>query len=229
VSTQPPSMPPGYYSAQGDPPGTQRWWDGKRWVGGPQTIEGQADAGQANAGQANAGQANEAQANEAQANEAQGFVAGGWGSPAGPTGPGGRPLAEAGQRILARVIDAVLSGIVVWGISAALGFDEVNSVGFAVVSIIFTLAYEVGMVAVKGGTIGKLALGIGVIYTDGTYPPGSQPAVRRWLPNALGAIPLIGLVISLALLIMSLVALFNDPQRRTPFDKFANTYVIRTR
>jgi len=27
--------PPGWYNAQGDPPGTVRWWDGSTWVSGP--------------------------------------------------------------------------------------------------------------------------------------------------------------------------------------------------
>jgi len=26
-------QPAGWYPAQGDPPGTQRWWDGEMWVG----------------------------------------------------------------------------------------------------------------------------------------------------------------------------------------------------
>jgi uncharacterized membrane protein YhaH (DUF805 family) len=29
--------PPGWYYAQGDPPGTQRYWDGAKWVGQPVT------------------------------------------------------------------------------------------------------------------------------------------------------------------------------------------------
>lgn len=33
--TIPPLQPPGWYPAQGDPPGTNRWWDGAQWVGGP--------------------------------------------------------------------------------------------------------------------------------------------------------------------------------------------------
>lgn len=28
-------QPPGWYHAQGDPPGTQRWWDGELWQGEP--------------------------------------------------------------------------------------------------------------------------------------------------------------------------------------------------
>ena len=33
--TGPPPTPPGWYYAQGDPPGTQRYWDGGAWQGGP--------------------------------------------------------------------------------------------------------------------------------------------------------------------------------------------------
>ena len=36
--------PPGWYHAEGDPPGTQRYWDGSVWVGGPQPA-GQPAAG----------------------------------------------------------------------------------------------------------------------------------------------------------------------------------------
>ncbi len=30
--------PAGWYHAEGDPPGTQRYWDGSVWVGGPQPV-----------------------------------------------------------------------------------------------------------------------------------------------------------------------------------------------
>ena len=30
--------PPGWYYASGDPPGTQRYWDGTQWQGGPQPV-----------------------------------------------------------------------------------------------------------------------------------------------------------------------------------------------
>ncbi len=38
MTDQPPMQPPGWYYAQGDPPGTQRYWDGSQWQGGPQQI-----------------------------------------------------------------------------------------------------------------------------------------------------------------------------------------------
>jgi uncharacterized RDD family membrane protein YckC len=38
-------MQPGWYYAQGDPAGTQRYWDGTQWVGGPQLVGQPAGAG----------------------------------------------------------------------------------------------------------------------------------------------------------------------------------------
>lgn len=37
-------MQPGWYYAQGDAPGTQRYWDGTQWVGGPQPVAQPQDA-----------------------------------------------------------------------------------------------------------------------------------------------------------------------------------------
>ncbi len=38
------SQAPGWYYAQGDPPGTQRYWDGTGWQGGPQPVAGAGGA-----------------------------------------------------------------------------------------------------------------------------------------------------------------------------------------
>lgn len=35
-------LPPGWYYAEGDPPGTHRFWDGLSWQGGPQPVAVQA-------------------------------------------------------------------------------------------------------------------------------------------------------------------------------------------
>ncbi len=37
--------PPGWYQAAGDPPGTQRYWDGSQWQGGPQPVGGATPGG----------------------------------------------------------------------------------------------------------------------------------------------------------------------------------------
>ena len=40
MTDNPQTQPPGWYYAQGDPPGTQRYWDGSNWQGGPQPVPG---------------------------------------------------------------------------------------------------------------------------------------------------------------------------------------------
>ena len=45
------TQPPGWYYAQGDPAGTQRYWDGAQWVGGPQAAQGAGAADPAAYGQ----------------------------------------------------------------------------------------------------------------------------------------------------------------------------------
>ncbi len=37
--TDPTAQPAGYYYAEGDPPNTQRYWDGAQWQGSPQPID----------------------------------------------------------------------------------------------------------------------------------------------------------------------------------------------
>ncbi len=39
-ATSPVSQPAGWYYAEGDPPGTHRYWDGTQWTGGPQAVQG---------------------------------------------------------------------------------------------------------------------------------------------------------------------------------------------
>lgn len=42
MSDQPLAPPPGWYPYQGDPPGTQRFWNGSGWEGGPRPVPGVA-------------------------------------------------------------------------------------------------------------------------------------------------------------------------------------------
>jgi len=42
--------PPGWYYAAGDPPGTQRYWDGSQWQGGPQPVAAGGPGGMAAGG-----------------------------------------------------------------------------------------------------------------------------------------------------------------------------------
>ena len=39
---------PGWYPADGDPPGTVRYWDGETWIGGPRSPGSQTQSGSGN-------------------------------------------------------------------------------------------------------------------------------------------------------------------------------------
>lgn len=196
-------QPPGWYYAQGDPPGTQRYWDGSQWVGGPQPIAQEPQPGGFSMPQP-----------------------GGMSMPGGPAiaggsgGVGGRPLAEPGTRIVARLIDFVILIVASAIIGGIVGFD--NQIGLQFLTLILGIGYEMAFTALKGGTAGKMIMGIGVVTTSNTYPPGWGPAAIRWVVTA---IPCVGFVVFL----VSLVFLFTDPDHRTVGDRAANTRVVKTK
>lgn len=146
--------------------------------------------------------------------------------------PHGQTLATAGQRIGARLIDVVIQigiGVVVIAAIIGSGVGEF-SIGALFVSVVFGFLYEATMVALKGGSLGKLILGLAVVREEnGETPPGWEPALMRWIPSLVGLVPIIGLLISLVVFVLSLVWLFNDPKRQTVYDRIAKTMVIQTK
>lgn len=207
MSDTPKTQPPGWYYAQGDPPGTQRYWDGAQWEGEPKPVPGAPQE-----------------------------VAG-----------GGIVLAEPLNRIAARVIDGILWLIFGLIISAIIvgssGFSGAGDAGFvrvALAGIIATLgvaAYEIVMVANRGATLGKMALGLKVVKADGGGDVEMEDAVRRMAHYlALGLLAAItggiGIIFNLVLLvigIVSLVFLFTDERRQAVWDRIAKTVVISTK
>ena len=201
MSDTPPSQPAGWYYAQGDPPGTQRYWDGNQWQGGPQPAA-----------------------------PAMGSTVTGVG--------GGSDIASPWARLGARLLDAIVwivialvFAAIVGNGTSELGTDASGRGWFAgVLSTLVIMAYEVGFVATKGGTPGKLALGLRVASAETrAVPVDSRSAVMRYVPNLVGIIPVIGTLISFIIGIVSVVLIFTDSQRQTVWDKLAHTVVIRTR
>lgn len=88
-----------------------------------------------------------------------------------------------GQRLLGRLVDVLLMAPVV----AAARF-LVDGRGGAAVALALVTAYEVGMVAVGGRTVGKALLGTRIVDARTGAAPIPLQAVLRWGALAAGAV-----------------------------------------
>lgn len=139
------------------------------------------------------------------------------------------PLAAPARRVIARLIDvAVLIGLSL--LVRVLVDDDLSaaetSATAAILTLALTVAYEVGMVASIGATVGKLATGLRIVDQQGHIPPSPKSAILRWAPNALAIVPVVGILAAMAVLLASLIWIFTEPQRRSIFDRTARTHVV---
>jgi uncharacterized RDD family membrane protein YckC len=199
------TSPSGYYAAQGDPPGTVRYWDGAQWTTQPM--------------------------------------------PAPPGFKSDAPdqrFAEVWVRIGALLLDSVITMIVLapvmifWLIDVFRQFDEQRAAGETtfrfetstpsslLLAGLIVAVLQMVMIAYLGGTPGKLMVGLRITTDDGaTTPPGLSRAFRRMLPAFVGIVPYIGGLIGIGFMVMSLVWVNTDPERRSAYDRFAGTRVVR--
>jgi uncharacterized RDD family membrane protein YckC len=185
-----PQQPAGWYHAEGDPPGSVRYWDGSRWLGLPQSGPGRV--------------------------------------------PAASDLASPWQRIAARLIDSLILAVVqVLWISvfvvavfsgAPIGGDTSQD---AVIMLPWfgAAVYELVTVALWGGTLGKLMVGLRVTRADGRRPIGWARSIRRAALHFAVLIPLVGPFIFFGSALVSLVLLFTDSERRTIWDRVGDTRV----
>ena len=143
---------------------------------------------------------------------------------------GPNSLAAPGQRLVARIVDGILLAIgflIVIVAFAAVGSATSDAAGGLVVIAYFlaiagVIAYEVGLTATRGQTVGKMAMGIRVVDIATGQPPGWGPSFVRWvIPAVISIVPLGGLVDAAWLL--------WDQNRQCLHDKPAKTLVIRIR
>lgn len=213
---------PGWLYAEGDPPGTQRYWDGEKWIGDPVAVAPSA--------------------------------------PGVPHTPGGQQvffgkrLASPGNRILARIIDVLIAFaiaflVIMWDLggtpfeSETGGFTlEINSrsLDTRIEAFLFALAsfvWAFGWLHLRGGTPGKLLLGLRVMNAEnGDIPPDLKTSALRTANYALTVVAAVGTalggVINLVTFIVglvSLVMLFTDGHHRTVMDRVAKTLVVSNR
>ena len=208
MSDTPQTQPPGWYYAQGDPPGTQRFWDGTKWEGGPQPVPGSPQGVGAGTG------------------------------PGGMTlaEPINRIAARFIDWIIVGIATLPITLILVG--SAVAGFSRPSGVGFfgwftaAVLTAAIQFGYETFMIGTRGQTLGKMLLSLKVVNQDGSAPDMQVAGMRVvyvLILGVLGAIPIVGIFTGLAefvIVVVSLVFLFTDSVRQTIWDKMAKTLVV---
>lgn len=163
---------------------------------------------------------------------------------------GGQPLASAGMRVVARLLDAIIVGLVFGSVFAAIilsGDDDAGLAGFgtdtslgrayliALLGAAVGFAWDAVCTKMFGGTPMKLAFGMKVVQQNGADVEWEH-AIKRWaLPGAFALIPpfvalnvLLGLA-QLVIVIVSLVFIFSKPLRTAVWDQFASTMVVSTR
>jgi uncharacterized RDD family membrane protein YckC len=178
-----------------------------------------------------------------------------YGQPAGSPPPGYVPfgtqqgigahqLGEPWKRIVARIIDGliwgvvaiVLAGIVGVGVVSTGNVGEDTSFGLVViaglVSAALVVAYEVLMTTMTGSTLGKKVFGLRIVREDGSAPDVKTMMMRMstYIAAAvIGLIPILGVLASIANLliaVVSLIFLFTDSKRQTIWDKIGKTIVV---
>ncbi|MGW2208101.1 RDD family protein [Streptomyces sp. NPDC001781] len=125
------------------------------------------------------------------------------GGPQGPGHPGDPlagmpPLADSGKRTVARIIDMILVGIVVWLLTWAFGVHQYDvngdrmqvgkSLGQSVIAAVLYIAYDTILIARTGQTLGMRWFRMRVANLhDGATPSRQSSLVRAlvlWLPFA---------------------------------------------
>ncbi|MER6323921.1 RDD family protein [Streptomyces coelicoflavus] len=160
---------------------------------------------------------------------------GGGGYPNDPLA-GMPPLADSGRRTLARIIDMILVGIVVWLLSWAFNVQEYSvdgdnvsvgkSFGQSVIAALLYIAYDTYMTTKTGQTLGKKWLGMRVANLDNGATPSVQTSLIRalvlWIPFAF-----------CCACVWTVIAggwsFFDKPYKQGLHDKAAKTVVVSTR
>ena len=208
-------QPAGWYPAEGDPPGTVRWWDGTQWVGGPQQQGAQQQTGYVVPGATTLANGREL------------------------ADPWMRVAAGVIDGLLVGIVGFVIGG---GGAFATGAFDggadafDVTSGEFVLlgfISTVIVVAYHTIMNTFLSGGVGKQILGLRIVKADGTEPLGVPTGLVRsgnHLLDLLTVIPVLGIFIATVVQglinLVSLVFLFSDPEHRTVMDRLADTYVV---
>ncbi|WP_329288082.1 RDD family protein [Streptomyces sp. NBC_01455] len=171
-----------------------------------------------------------------------GPYASGGGDPYGSGGPYGGdplegmpPLADSGKRVLARILDMIIVGIVVWLLSWAFGVTEYNvnadrveygkGLGQSVIAAVLYTGYDTFLIRKSGQTLGMKLFHMRVADLENGATPSTQTSLIRalvlWIPFAF-----------CCACIWTAIAggwsFFDKPYKQGLHDKAAKTVVVAT-
>ncbi|MGP4089654.1 RDD family protein [Streptomyces sp. KR55] len=153
----------------------------------------------------------------------------------GPEEPlaGMPPLADSGKRTLARIIDMILVGVVVWLLTWGFNVDEYqvgrggvdtgNSLAQSTIAAVLFTAYDTFMISKWGQTLGKKWLGMRVANLDNGATPSVQTALIR---SAVLWIPFAFCCACLWTVLCGGWSFFDKPYKQGLHDKAAKTVVV---
>jgi uncharacterized RDD family membrane protein YckC len=119
-----------------------------------------------------------------------------------------------GWRFLALLIDAIILGIVL-GIISSIFRNAAGVVGL--LDFIITFGYFIVMEATRGATIGKMALGLRVVKTNGAPISWSESVIRN----------LLRIIDGLFAYLVGAIFIWTSPLKQRLGDRAANTVVVK--
>jgi uncharacterized RDD family membrane protein YckC len=143
------------------------------------------------------------------------------------------------MRLLARIIDGIVVGVVAIPLAIAIGGVHTSTSGSSasfslygagyfkavLVGLVLSGAYEVTMLAARGATLGKMAVGVRVADLNTGQTPSLRSCFIRWVIPAVA-----GAIFGLLQLIVDLSPFFDSTHRnRGWYDYAANTIAVRTK
>ena len=123
--------------------------------------------------------------------------------------------AGVGPRFLAVLIDSIIIGVVA-GILSAIFRNSGLSGG---VTGLLTLAYFIVLEATQGATLGKMALGLRVVKTDGSPITWTDSLIRN----------LLRIIDGLFVYLVGAIFVWTSPLKQRLGDRAAHTVVVKRR
>lgn len=131
-------------------------------------------------------------------------------------GQGQLQYVGVGPRFLATLIDAIIIG----AIAGVLGIIFRDAPGlYGGFTGILAIAYYIILEATLGATLGKMALGLRVVKTDGSPISWSESVIRN----------LLRIIDGIFFYLVGAIFVWTSPRKQRLGDRAANTVVIRSR